>query len=500
MKLTNEQTDILSAVKKGDEVIKVNAFAGTGKTTTLVEIAKANPNKKILYLAFNKAIQEEAKQKFPKNTEVRTTHSLAYKHIVYPLGFKNIRPDYKIGEIKEILELPNFDTAKIIENAYSFYCNSDMSNISSISLKTYFLNKTQELFDLMLNKKIDITHSFYLKLFQLYLKNKKVSLRPYDIVLLDEAQDTNDVTLDIFHNIPAKQRIIVGDTHQQIYSFRGSINAMSKIKGTELYLTNSFRFNEGIADKANEVLRVFKNEKQILKGKGNKLNSITSTAYISRTNSHLIGIMSKLLKDNKKFKTVRNPYEIFALAMNVYNLENKRELDKNFLYLKNLAPDMEKLEQVAIEIEDKELISAVNIVKKYDSSIFNIYKKAKEYFYEDFESDIFLTTAHTSKGLEWDSVIIENDVPNIPVKVIAKWIKESGEEYAFNTDFLAEFNQAVKDLRVNQKLIDEINLYYVAITRSKGFLTDNSENAEIDFEDKDEINEIIYNSLKEQEK
>jgi len=42
MKLTDEQSLILSSLKKLDEV-KIFAFAGTGKTTTLKAIAEANP-------------------------------------------------------------------------------------------------------------------------------------------------------------------------------------------------------------------------------------------------------------------------------------------------------------------------------------------------------------------------------------------------------------------------------------------------------------------------
>ena len=87
MQLTEEQQRIIAYVKqmkRGDR-LKVEAKAGSGKTSTLVEVAKANPDKRFLYLAFNKAIVNEAKGKFPKNVVVKTTHSLAYGKIVTPL-------------------------------------------------------------------------------------------------------------------------------------------------------------------------------------------------------------------------------------------------------------------------------------------------------------------------------------------------------------------------------------------------------------------------------
>ncbi|WP_456470045.1 3'-5' exonuclease [Caminibacter sp.] len=495
MELTYEQQQILKAVKSNLPLIKINAFAGTGKTTTLIEIAKANPGKRILYLAFNKAIQEEARAKFPKNVEVKTTHSLAYRYIIPKAGY-NVRNNYKAPELMELLNL-DYESAVNVLNYFEFYCNSAIANISSLGIGKEILINIETLFNSMLNGSIDVTHSFYLKVFQLYLKKKMINIYSYDMVLLDEAQDTNDVTIDIFYSIPARQKIIVGDRHQQIYSFRGSINAMDKIKGEEYYLTHSFRFNEEIAAKASRVLNIFKAEEQQLKGLG-KNKEIKNKAYISRTNAALIEVMNELMKEDKKFKTVRNPYEIFALSLNVYNLSKGRELDKNFRYLSNLIDEetdeediLSTLAEKAEEVEDVELLSAVKIVERFKNRLFDIYKKAKEYFYENFECKIFLTTAHTSKGLEWDEVELTNDFPAF--YTIAKWWVENGLPIK-RTDFVKIFTDAQKEKKVNQKFIDEFNLYYVAITRAKTKLIDKTDLADI--KSKREANEEVYFILK----
>jgi len=55
--LTDEQYSI---VHSDDQVIKVKAYAGTGKTFTLKKYAERRNNKKGLYLAFNKELQVEA--------------------------------------------------------------------------------------------------------------------------------------------------------------------------------------------------------------------------------------------------------------------------------------------------------------------------------------------------------------------------------------------------------------------------------------------------------
>ena len=74
-KLTIEQA---AAVACNAPVVVVKAYAGTGKTTMLISYAEERPDERMLYIAFNKAIQLEAAAKFPSNVECRTTHALAY--------------------------------------------------------------------------------------------------------------------------------------------------------------------------------------------------------------------------------------------------------------------------------------------------------------------------------------------------------------------------------------------------------------------------------------
>jgi ABC-type phosphonate transport system ATPase subunit len=58
-KLTDEQARIEQFDLKPGEILKVMAFAGTGKTTTLAAYAKARPDMRFLYVAFNKKKQSQ---------------------------------------------------------------------------------------------------------------------------------------------------------------------------------------------------------------------------------------------------------------------------------------------------------------------------------------------------------------------------------------------------------------------------------------------------------
>ncbi|XP_023803109.1 F-box DNA helicase 1-like, partial [Cyanistes caeruleus] len=67
VKLTHEQQRILNHKIEPGQTVKIMAFAGTGKTSTLVKYAEKFRELKFLYLAFNRAVVEKGKKVFPRN-------------------------------------------------------------------------------------------------------------------------------------------------------------------------------------------------------------------------------------------------------------------------------------------------------------------------------------------------------------------------------------------------------------------------------------------------
>ncbi|GAB6075358.1 AAA family ATPase [Desulfurobacterium crinifex] len=58
LKPTEEQKRVIRRIGE-ERYLKIEAFAGTGKTTTLELVTKAYPFKRFLVLAFNRAVAEE---------------------------------------------------------------------------------------------------------------------------------------------------------------------------------------------------------------------------------------------------------------------------------------------------------------------------------------------------------------------------------------------------------------------------------------------------------
>jgi antirestriction protein ArdC/DNA polymerase III epsilon subunit-like protein len=85
-------------------------------------------------------------------------------------------------------------------------------------------------------------------------------LKAPKFILIDEAQDMNPAIFDIFQKQKTKydngiQIIIVGDTFQQIYEFRGTVDALGEMgRDVTLPLSQSYRFGPAVAALANKVL------------------------------------------------------------------------------------------------------------------------------------------------------------------------------------------------------------------------------------------------------
>jgi len=477
--LTKEQYEIINSTGN----IKINAVAGSGKTTTIIEYAKARPrSSKILYLVFNKSAKLEAKTKFAEqelfNVKIETAHSLAYKHIVTRSNYKiKAQGSYKIHEIVEILKLKGngekhteYIIANHINKFMSYFCNSDKKKVQELDYIKIITEPKAEAFvskyydyiekhtRLLLSKmdkgEIEITHDFYLKKFQLTYPQLD-----YDFILFDEGQDASAVMLDVFFRQRAT-KVIVGDTHQQIYGWRFAVNSLEKASFKALNLSTSFRFSQDIANLAIDIL----NWKKIIGietgveilGKGVP-KGVKTKAIIARTNLGLLVKAIEYITEKKEIKGIYfegniNSYIYADEGTSLYDVlnlhNNKHSLIKDKL-LKGMK-DVEELEEYIVKTEDAQLGMLVEIVKEYGNKIPKIIKEIKEKHVGDdnkAQAEMIFSTVHRSKGMEYDSMQIVNDF--ITEEKLEKLIRDKKNDID------------------TAKLNEEINLLYVAVTRAK---------------------------------
>ncbi len=456
---TKEQTQIINAAKGSDNILLITAFAGSGKTTTLQMIANALPNKKGLYLAYNRAILQDAKSRFPSNITCKTTHGLAYEYyaaqyrkkitnkltarkVVRHLDIENM----SMQENNVLVSASNINIAACAMRIVNNFCYSADQEVTYEHFSNYFLellyNRYRKKVELEYDKKnfntpktfleyyanycthiaielweamidqdsrVGITHDAYLKLYQL----SKRRIKNIDFILIDESQDANPAVLDILNNQEAR-RIYVGDQYQQIYKWRGSVNAMNEIDGDKLYLTQSFRFGQKIADEGNKILSML-GEKQEIKpnlsidSKVEKIDEGTQHTIICRTNFSILKKCIECYNLGRKVACIGGlKGTLKDFESGYYLWKGKIEKVKSPKVL--LYQSWENLLEEAELTGDPEIRGIVNFIEEYEentiSAINNILSVV---IHEENNADIILSTAHKAKGLEWPRVKIAGD-------------------------------------------------------------------------------------------
>jgi F-box protein 18 (helicase) len=483
--LTNQQTAIINSSSD----LRINAVAGSGKTTTIIEYAASRPgNARILYLAFNKSVKLEAVRKFADygltNVKVETAHSLAYKHIVFKHDYKVKAQGYKNSEICQLLDIrgngekhAEFVIANHISKFVAYFCNSDKAKVQELNyLDTiieanakafvrsnykFIEDGTRLLLAKMNNGEIEITHDFYLKKFQL-----SDPVLPYDYILFDEAQDASAAMLDVVMKQNAT-KVIVGDTHQQIYGWRHAVNSLDKTNFNTLQLSTSFRFPQEIANLATEVLawknHLFESQPIAISGKGAGKKDLVK-ATIARTNLGLLLNAIDFITDNSKVKHIYFEGNISSYTyaddgtslydvLSLYNGNHDRIRDK----LVGSMKDIDDLEEYVEKTEDHQLATMIEIVREYGNEVHSILKSLKTLHTGDEDrskAEMIFSTVHRAKGMEYDVVHLVNDF------LSEGKLKELKEKH--KNDKTDSFDKA--------RLNEEINLLYVAITRTRNVL------------------------------
>lgn len=447
--LTREQIPIVSH-EKGNLIVE--AGAGCGKTSTLREFALAKKGKRILACAYNKRIQESLTLKMPGNTTCSTLHSMAFQNS-RSLGkatvSSTLERDYLRGanpglEYEQIAsmtrQLQTFlaSAPQALDEFNDVWVGRMLAPF--FSFENYLFMKDE------LSKEKDTSFSLMIASF---VEAKALKMNKPDIILVDEAQDLDQGLLNMLFRVKKEfdkvSFIFCGDPLQSIYGFKGALpGVMQTIRRgfscTQLPLQTCFRCPENIIS---AMKARFPRSKLIPFKKGGVVNSIDGNdlvrfiregekCYLARTNAQLMRVSLTLIKASvphsfaasdvgqKMLKIVSNPkFSLSQCALRATLFFEKNEDD------------------LVDERFDTELALAVLATRCANTS--ELVQQIRLLFLQPKSKDsLLLSTAHGSKGLEWDTVFVE----------------------------MHQLGRARKNASTNEKVQEE-NLLYVAFTRAK---------------------------------
>lgn len=447
MNPTDEQKDVRETgsqcVAQGKN-LSVVAFAGAGKTSALKLLAEAIP-KRGCYLAFNKSIADEAKRRLARSRcTASTMHSLAFgavRDIISGPVTLNAR-DFRDSGILTKVHIPrvrgwnDYRISSAVLRTLSTFCNSADESIDINHAREALISATgdpdlihvqntadevRHVLDSLEGPVADMatmywrdnlenarfSHDIYLKLLDLDADLRNSAFREYRYLMLDEAQDTNPVQLSILRKT-GLPLIAVGDPYQQIYSWRGAENAMAKIGGETRYLTQSFRFGDGIAETARKILasRPDGGPEQRLIGSGTgdiSKHKGAKIAIICRTN---IGMIDEAMRAMDRNLTV-NVDNIQDLIGDVHSAQ-ALFCGENHRITSNEIRQFESWDDFKAEAEEAGGSSA-QLVRIVEQGRVSQVEKLAENQTDSLKANIQICTAHRSKGLEFPAVILGRD-------------------------------------------------------------------------------------------
>jgi hypothetical protein len=434
----------------------VSAFAGTGKTSTLVHYAQANPQSRMLYLAYNRAIRDEAERKFSFNVECKTSHQLAWANFGRHYR-KRLRNNLRITDVARLLNTRFWPLAKTaLTTLNNFLCSAEpepglmhlppeedrvgVDPGKILGAAQVLWHETQRP-----DGTFPVTHDTYLKLFQL---SQPDLAKRWDTILFDEAQDANPVTSTIVLSQPCRV-ILVGDRHQQIYRFRGASNALDApaLAGADrLWLTQSFRFGPAVAKQANVLLREAGEDKAVT---GSRTDDEVLTrlpdacadrhyTVLCRTVAGVIGAALSASVNEKRVYWVggiegyrtEELEDLFWFSADMPERMKTTALSREY-------QDYDEFCRVAKATSDAEMSQSVRLLDLYFPLPQKLAIMRCQAVTSEKDADVTVCTAHRSKGLEWPVVILSDD-----------------------------FNDITDPLLSEEERNDEINLLYVASTRA----------------------------------
>lgn len=444
------QQAVIDTYQKTNQNIFVEATAGSGKTTTLIELSRRTPpTRDSIFLAFNKSIANELANRLPPDRKAQTLHSCALGALrrAYKLQIDISENKYfqmALNEFKWSDKLPVKQKMSQCGKVARLY---DLMRVNCLygDEKAVFelgLRYGEEVSDTIVNQAIRlhaIATQFADRFFFGNAGGKlkmdftdmltyaikyvpKSEFKQYSVVMTDEIQDLNPLQYELIKKLksPGGRLIGVGDQRQSIYSFQGSnldtLNAIKNAPNTvSLPLSMTYRCARAIVDKALEVFpngieaAPFAKEGEVREG--DVFEAQEGDFILCRNNAPLVDAFIGLLKQNKRAQILGKEFgqeviDLIDSVSEIWDLEKKLQDFENRLRGKGIVNPMKV--PAYSELDDR--VNVLISLYLHFGSLDRVRQVVGEMFTDkpDYGKQVTLSTIHKSKGLEANRVFFLN--------------------------------------------------------------------------------------------
>lgn len=440
------QTGVFDWIKSGAGGARINAVAGSGKTSTIVA-ASSLVNGTALFCAFNKHIEEELSDKVGPFASCKTIHAIGYEALRTSCG--RIKLDNKkyvelcskaassafskmaaLGEykrasvqkmVRRAVDMARFTLCDVEDfGAFETMCRTYALTLDAAARKVifeYVAPIIKEGNRMASEGCIDFTDMVYYPVF------KKMPMKQYSWVMVDEAQDLSAAQLAIVVGSLKKngRLVAVGDPYQSIYGFTGadpwSFKSIGKHAGHELPLSICYRCPESVVDLARRIVPQIEPRPGAPKGRVTEVGDISSLIgvgdmVICRRNAPLVVQCLKAIAAGKRayIKGVDFKDSLLEILNSVKELRSYdySKFETNVTIAQAMA--MNKLiaegdDESAARIGDLYQAILGIYVTRYPKSMEEFAQLINTMFNEGPDSIVF-SSIHRAKGLEADRVFL----------------------------------------------------------------------------------------------
>lgn len=438
----------------GDGHAAINAVAGSGKTTTIVQCALDLPygiQADSCFVAFNKHISDEMTHRLPSHMECNTIHSLGYRALqraLAPMNPHQWLDGYKYRKMarewcknnniplrdaqQEITNAIRFamltltrtgDTPAFRSMCYLYDCVPTVLTIDELEGAVWTLMHKGEY---EANRWINFDEMVYLPV-KLGIRTPKFSR-----LFVDEAQDMNRAQQQFVKSLlrPEGRAIFVGDPRQAIYRFAGADsdaygNIVGMMDATELPLSVCYRCPTSHVQLAKAIvpqIEAWENSAPGIIGNADYREVASGQAIgegdmvLCRCTAPLVSLCLELIQMGMPARVLGrdigenlNRLIDSVSAMEGFNYDDFGQfLDRyHWINLQMLMRGDEDENEMAIQSLDDRVSTVETIYIRASQQSVRSLERLKEFtsaLFDDNERGVTLCTIHKAKGLECDTV------------------------------------------------------------------------------------------------